>query len=291
MSAVSAPDMSVPVVAPQLTMIAGMPVTNSLLTGWATVGVFVVTAALIARGPKEVPRGIRNAAEAGIEAMLDFMDQVTNDRARSRRFLPLIGTLFPLILVSNWLGLLPGVGSIGIWGMLHGEQVLLPFIRPATSDLNMTLALGITSVVVSHLVGIGALGFFRHWGKFIQIRGVGTSLLRLVRKPSGGAAIGVFAAVVEFGSGLIELVSEAAKMISLSLRLFGNIFAGEVLLHVLMTLVPYVLPVPFLFMELIVGVVQAMVFSILVLVYLTLATEPPHGEADSHGAAPAAAHA
>jgi F-type H+-transporting ATPase subunit a len=283
--------MSVPVVAQQLTVIGGMPITNALLTGWVTVGVFVVTAALVARGPKEVPRGIRNAAEAGIEAMLDFMDQVTNDRAKSRRFLPLIGTLFPLILVSNWLGLLPGVGSIGIWGMLHGEQELLPFIRPATSDLNMTLALGITSVVVSHLVGIGALGFFRHWGKFVQIRGVGRALMALLRHPSGDTAIGVFAAFVEFGSGLIELVSEAAKMISLSLRLFGNIFAGEVLLHVLTSLVPYLLPVPFLFMEVIVGVVQALVFSILVLVYLTLATEPPHGEADAHGSSAVPAHA
>lgn len=272
----------VPVSAEKLTEISGMPVTNSLLTGWIVVGIFVLFAGALARSRAAVPRGIQNAFEAFVEFALGFMDQVTHDRAKSRRFLPIVGTLFPLILVSNWMGLLPGVGTVGIWGIVHGEKALIPLIRPATSDLNMTLALGISSVVISHLFGVFTLGFFKHWGKFIQLGAIWNGIRGFGSKPFGTAAIGMFTAIVEFGVGLIELVSEAAKMVSLSLRLFGNIFAGEVLLHVLSSLIAFLLPTPFMFLELVVGVVQALVFSMLTLVYLTLATEQPHGSDDAH---------
>lgn len=274
--------MAIPVSAEKLTTLAGMPVTNSLLTGWIVVGFFVLFAGALSRRRAAVPRGIQNAFEAFVEFALGFMDQVTHDRTRSKRFLPIVGTLFPLILVSNWMGLLPGVGTVGIWGLVHGERELIPLIRPATSDLNMTLALGISSVVISHLFGIFTIGFFKHWGKFIQIAALWNGITGFARKPFGTAAIGMFTAIVEFGVGLIELMSEAAKMVSLSLRLFGNIFAGEVLLHVLSSLIAFLLPTPFMFLEIVVGVVQALVFSMLTLVYLTLATERPHGSGEAH---------
>ncbi len=269
--------MSVPVAAEKLTTIGTLPVTNALVTAWIVVALFLVFAFLLSRNRREVPRGIQNAFEAFTEYALNFMDQVTHDRARSRKFLPIVGTLFPLILVSNWMGLLPGVSTIGIWGLVHGEKELIPLIRPAMSDLNMTLALGISSVVISHIFGIMTLGVLKHWGKFIQIEGIARALFAIIKKPSGAAAMGLFTALIELGVGFIELISEAAKMISLSLRLFGNIFAGEVLLHVLSSLMAWLMPTPFMFMELIVGIVQALVFSMLTLVYLTLATEKPHG--------------
>lgn len=278
--------MAIPAAAEKIGSIGALPVTNSLLTGWVLVAIFVAfglaVRAALAKGAR-VPRGIQNAAEAMTEFMLSFMDQVTRDRVRSRRFLPFVGTLFPMILVSNWMGLLPGIGTIGIWIAAHGEPHLIPLFRPATSDLNMTLALGITSVVVSHFIGISTIGFFKHWGKFIQVAGVWHAIKNFGKKPVGEAIIGVFTALIDIGVGLLELVSEIAKMLSLSLRLFGNIFAGEVLLHVLATISAFLLPTPFMFMELIVGIVQALVFSILTLVYLTLATEAPHGEhAEEH---------
>jgi len=237
-----------------------------------------------------------------IEGMLSFMDQVTNDRKRSRRFLPLVGTLFPFILLSNWMGLLPGVGTIGLWGMGHEGVALIPLFRPATSDLNMTLAMGIVAVLASHVFGIMTIGFFKHWNKFIQLGTIWKAVAKFGKVPAGQYAIDVFAALVEFMVGLIELVSEAAKMVSLSLRLFGNVFAGEVLIHVLSSLIAYVMPTPFMFLEIIVGIVQALVFSMLTLVYLTIATEKPHGDAhaqeedamgESHGInkQDAAAHA
>jgi F-type H+-transporting ATPase subunit a len=275
--------MAVPVAAEKIFSIGPLPVTNSLLTGWVVVGLFVLFAATLSRGWKLVPRGLQNAFEAFVEFALGFMDQVTHDRARSRRFLPIVGTLFPLILVSNWMGLIPGFGTFGLWTTTaEGTKELVPFFRAATSDLNLTLAMGLTAVVVSHVFGMLTLGFFAHWNKFIQLGHVFHGIGKMAKMKPGAAAMHFFTMVVEFGVGLIELMSEVAKVISLSLRLFGNIFAGEVLLSVLSSLVSFLLPTPFMFMELIVGVVQALVFSMLTLVYLTLATEKPHGSEEKH---------
>lgn len=282
----------VPIVAETLFHIGPLPVTNSVLTGWIVMGGIVATSLALSRRKSELPTGLQNAAEAVIEGMLSFMDQVTHDRVRSRRFLPIVGALFPFILLSNWFGLLPGVGTIGIWGTLHGETELIPLFRPATSDLNTTLAMGVSAVVLSHVFGIMTLGFFKHWNKFIQLGGIWNALRGFAKKSPGEAAIGLFTALIELGVGFIELASEAAKMVSLSLRLFGNVFAGEVLLHVLSSIIAYGVPIPFMFLEVIVGVVQALVFSMLTLVYLTLATEQPHGgdqelhedeEGEAHG--------
>jgi F-type H+-transporting ATPase subunit a len=203
---------------------------------------------------------------------------VTHDRQKSRRFLPICGTLFLFILFSNWLGLIPGVGSIGVWATHHGEAELIPLFRAATADLNMTLAMGIGAVVLSHIVGVGTIGFFKHWSKFIQVAGIWKAIKSFAKDGIGQGLINVFVSLVELAVGFIELISEVAKMISLSLRLFGNIFAGEVLLWVFFSLVAYLVPVPFYFMEMIVGVVQAMIFATLTLVYLTAMTEAPHGE-------------
>jgi len=268
----------VPVAAETLFHIGPLPVTNSVLTGWIVMGGIVGISTALSKRKSAVPTGLQNAAEAFIEGMLSFMDQVTHDRVRSRRFLPVVGALFPFILLSNWFGLLPGVGTIGLE---HGDH-LVPFFRPATSDLNATLAMGVGAVVLSHVFGIMTLGFFKHWNKFIQLGGLWNALKAFAKKSPGEAAIGLFTAIIELGVGFIELASEAAKMVSLSLRLFGNVFAGEVLLHVLSSLVSYAMPVPFMFLEIIVGVVQALVFSMLTLVYLTLATEQPHGGDKEH---------
>ncbi len=274
--------MSIPVSAEHIFTVADIPITNSVITGWIAVSFFVVIGLLLRRKPSLIPKGLQNATEALIEFMLNFMDQVTHDRARSRKFFPIVGALFLFIIVSNWMGLIPGVGTIGIWGLVHGETELIPLFRPATSDLNMTLAMSISSVVITHLFGIFTLGFFRHWNKFIQLGTIWNAIKGFRKLKLSEAAINMFAAVIELGVGFIELMGEAAKVVSLALRLFGNIFAGEVLLHVLSSLVAVLVPTPFMFLEIIVGAIQALVFSMLVLVYLTLATEQPHGSEEQH---------
>lgn len=262
-----------PLAAETIFEIGSFPITNAMINSTLAVVILVVIGVVIRSSIKDVPGKLQNLAESLIEFLLEYFDQVTNDRAKSKQFLPFVGTLFVFILISNWMGMVPGTGSIGRWLMHNGELELIPILRPAMSDLNLTLAIASLSVVVSHFVGMFTLGFFAHWNKFIQL---GTLFKAAVSfKP-----VKILTALVEFVVGFIELFSEVAKVVSLSLRLFGNIFAGEVLITVISGLVAYVVPLPFMALELIVGVVQATVFSLLTLVYLTVASSKPHGDDD-----------
>ncbi|MBI4138855.1 F0F1 ATP synthase subunit A [Candidatus Uhrbacteria bacterium] len=272
-----------PLAAEPLFHIGSFPVTNAYVNSTIAVAGFLIAALVLKRRITLVPGTLQNAAESVIEFLLGFFDQVTADREKSKRFLPLVATLFLFILVSNWMGLLPGTGSIGRWLMHEGQVELIPIFRPAGSDLNLTLAMALVSVLASHAFGVVTLGFFVHWNRFIQLGTVWKAVVSL--KP-----IAILTALVEFIVGLIELFSEVAKVISLSLRLFGNIFAGEVLITVISGLVSFAVPLPFMALELIVGIVQATVFALLTLVYLTVATSAPHGD-EEHAPSPKAAAA
>ncbi|MBI4049423.1 MAG: F0F1 ATP synthase subunit A [Candidatus Doudnabacteria bacterium] len=244
--------------------IGSFPVTNSYINSLLAVLFFLVVGFILRKKTSMVPQGMQNFAESVLEFMLRYVDQVTRDRKKSLRFLPIVGGLFLFILFSNWIGLLPGTGSIGRWISLHGQIELVPLLRPANADLNMTLAMAVFAVVVSHVLGIVTIGFFRYANKFVKL----ADLYGALRK--GGVSIMI--AVFEFFVGIIEIFSEIAKMVSLSLRLFGNIFAGEVLLTVIAGLVAYFVPLPFMILELLIGLIQALVFAMLTLVYLTMAT-------------------
>jgi F-type H+-transporting ATPase subunit a len=269
--------MNVPLQAETLFHIGAFPVTNAFVNSTLAAVILIGLAVALRGRVTEIPGKLQNAAEALVEFLLSFFDQVTHDREKSKRFLPLVGTLFAFILLSNWLGLLPGTGTIGVWQMHEGRVELIPFLRSANSDLNLTLAMAVFSVLATHLLGIMTLGFFVHLNKFIQLGTIWKALKSL-------NPVKILTAVVEFMVGIIELFSEVAKVVSLSLRLFGNVFAGEVLLTVISGLVAFVVPLPFMALELLVGVVQATVFSLLVLVYLTVATEAPHGDEEEHAA-------
>lgn len=262
--------MSVPIAAEAVFSIGNFPVTNSLVNSTILTIGFVLFAAIMRFNIKKIPGKLQNAFESLLEFLFGYFDQVTGSREKSKRFLPIVGTLFLFILLSNWMGLLPGTGTIGVWQSVHGELELVPILRPAASDLNLTLAMALLSIVASHVFGMLTLGFFTHWNKFIQLGTLWNALTSL--KP-----VAILTAAIEFVVGFIELFSEAAKVVSLSLRLFGNIFAGEVLITVLSSLVAYFVPLPFMAMELIVGIVQATVFSMLTLVYLSMMTTAPHG--------------
>lgn len=270
-----------PAAAEPIFHIGSFPITNAMVNGWIAVAFFVLVAFVVSRRKALVPKGIQNVAESVVEFMLAEIQKVTGDAARSRMFFPIVATIFLFILFSNWLGLIPGTGSIGVWGLHHGEVELIPLLRPAASDLNLTLAIALFAVLASHAFGIRALGLTNHVSKFVNVRGIFRSFKQ------GPTAVAV--ACIEFGVGLIEIVSEAAKVLSLSLRLFGNIFAGEVLLTVILGIFAYFLPLPFMFLELLVGVIQATVFSMLTLAYLTVATEA-HGEEHGDDHAAEAAH-
>jgi F-type H+-transporting ATPase subunit a len=155
-----------------------------------------------------------------------------------------------------------------------GSVELIPLLRPANTDLNMTLSMAVIAVMGSHLLGIAAIGFFKYANKFIKLGDLFKAIISF-------NPVKILVAVIEFFVGLIEIFSEAAKMVSLSLRLYGNIFAGEVLLTVLASMLAIFLPLPFMGLEIIVGLIQAVVFSMLTLVYLNMATAEIH-HAEGH---------
>lgn len=268
-----------PLAAEPIFYVSSFPVTNTIINSTLTMLGFVVSAFFVNRAVKKysggAPKGILNFFERVLELLYQYFDTVTQSRKKTIQFLPLVGTLFLFILVSNWIGLLPGIGSIGRYLVHEGHVELIPLFRPANTDLNMTIAMALVAVTVSHFVGIAVIGFFKYANKFIKLGDLWHGI-------KSGSVVGILTAVIEFFVGLLEIVSEVAKLLSLSLRLFGNIFAGEVLLTVLAGMLPVFLPLPFMALELIVGVVQATVFSMLTLVYLTVATTPVASHDKAH---------
>jgi len=261
---------SVPLAAESIFSIGSWPVTNAMINVWIAILIFLAAAFVLRRQLSEKPGRFQNFIEMILEKILSFFDQVTGDRHKSRRFLPIAGTFFFFILLSNWMGLLPGTGSIGVWHIVYGELELVPVLRPANSDLNLTLAMALTSVIASHIFGVVTLGFFTHFNKFIQLGTIWRALKTF-------NPVAILTAFVEFIVGIIEIFSECAKVASLALRLFGNIFAGEVLITVIGSLIAAIVPLPFMALEIIVGAVQATVFSLLTVVYLTMSSAAPHG--------------
>ncbi len=237
-----------------ITNLLGIPVSNTLIASLMATAVLAAIAYFSTREMKETPKGAQNILETIIEALFKMADGVTGDRKQTYQFFPIVATIFIFIITSNWLGLLPGFGSLGFYevaeeGMLEsGHAVFVPLLRSTNSDLNTTLALAIVSVLAIQIFGIMALGIFKYGKKFIN-----------------------FSSPIKFFVGILELVSEVAKMISFSFRLFGNVFAGEVLLVVIMTLAPFIAPLPFFGLELFVGFVQALVFAMLTIVFLKVA--------------------
>jgi len=235
--------------------IGNFPITNSFL-------VTLVISALIIAGAwflknnlrKDKPTSFQNLIEMVFEGLLDLVDGVTGNREQTRKFFPLVATIFIFVILINWIEIVPGLGTIGVEQVHHGEKILAPFIRSAAADLNVTLAIALIAVLASQIMGITALGLKKYAGKFF---------VSPFKKPY---FVGTFV-------GLLEIISEFAKIISFSFRLFGNIFAGEVLLTVMLMLVPLFIPLPFLFLEIFVGFVQALVFAMLTLVFMKMATE------------------
>lgn len=229
--------------------IFGWPVSNSVLATWLGMLVLLIIAIVATSKMKLIPSGIQNVMEWTVELLLNLIDSVTHDRKKSAKFLPWVATFFLFIITVNWMELIPGFGTIGLEEIIYGKTSLVPFLRSANTDINTTLALAIVSVLLIQIFGIAAVGFFKHFKKFVN-----------------------FSSPMNFFIGVLEGISEISKIISFAFRLFGNIFAGEVLLIVIAFLIPYIAPLPFYALEVFVGFIQALVFSMLTLVFLTMAT-------------------
>jgi len=244
-----------------------LPITNSLLNTWLVVSIIIIFGLFFKSRIKLVPRGIQNVVEAGVEMLLDIFDSVTGSRVKTLKYFPFVLSFFVFILLNNWLGLLPGVGSIGQVVSLHGENLFIPFSRGGTADLNTTLALATIGVVFSHIFSVSALGFWKYINKFINFKALIEIPKKIIKEPTI-----LIVNPIKIFVGFIEIIGEVAKLASLSFRLFGNIFAGEVLLASMAAILAFGLPIPFMFLEVIVGLIQAFIFSILILAYITMNT-------------------
>jgi len=243
--------MHISIAAEKLFSIGPLPVTNSLLVTWIAIVIFLVIGILVRLKKNIVPTGLQNVVESILEYFYQTVCDVFEDEQKGRKYFPLIMTIFLFVLLINWLGLLPGFGSIGFYRFEEGHEAFVPLFRGASADLNTTLALALISVFMTQVYSIQSLGFkgFLH---------------RFIRNP--------FTNFIMFFVGILELIAEIAKIISFSFRLFGNIFAGEVLLIVMLTLTKFIVPVPFLFLEIFVGLIQALIFSLLTLFFIKIAT-------------------
>ena len=250
----------------------GFPVTNSMVVTWLVAVSLIVFAQVATRHMKQVPDGAQNFLEWLVESLYGFLEGLLGRHLASQTFW-FFGTVFIFILAANWVGLIPGVGSVG-WGhqTAAGFRLEEPFFRGANADVNLTMAMALT--------------FFACW-IYWGLRAIGPAgFLKEMFAPKGSTTgpLKVLMIVVFFAAGLLELVSILFRPISLSFRLYGNIFAGETMLET-MAAVPaigWLVQIPFYFMELLVGLVQALVFTLLTAVFTLLICQ--HQEA--HAPAP-----
>ncbi len=263
-----------------------LPITNALVMTVLVDLVLLLVIMFGARNMQLVPRGFQNLVEVVVEGFYNFALGI--DRRNVSKFFPLPATIFFFFLVANMLGLIPGVGSIGICvpephvaaaaepaaevasafrlpGGCGAGNVLIPFLRAPAADLNVTFAFALVAVFMIEFFGVQALGL-SYFTRFFNLK-------------EGG--LGFFVS-------LIELISEISRIISFAFRIFGNIFGGEVILIVMSFLLGYVLPLPFYGFELFVAFIQAVIFAVLTLVFMSIAVVA-HGGHDEH--APSAAHA
>jgi len=252
--------------------IFGFPITNTLIGTWISIIALLLVFFFGTRRRDLIPAGMQNAVEWIVEYLLNLTESVSG-KVKAKRFFPLVATFFIFILFCNLLDVIPGVDTIG-WVNLEALRAahlsppttffllgqysdkLTPWIRAGTSDLNLTLALALVSVIVTQVLGFYTLGAKQQLSKYFNFKALRHG----------------FQGPIEFFVGLIELVTEISSILSFSFRLFGNIFAGSAVLAVFAWLLPFVSDAIFIPLELFVGFVQALIFALLTLVFLEIAT-------------------
>ena len=248
-------------------------ITNSMLVTWIVAAGLIFFARIATRNIQAVPSGLQNFWEWLIESLYGFLEGIVGAELVKKTFW-FFATIFIFILFTNWFGLIPGVGTIG-WGEQgdHEFRVMTPLLRGGNADLNMTFAMAMVFMVLWFIWALqanGAGGFIAH---LFGAKGESSGFLR------------VLLVVIFFLVGILEVFSISFRPISLGFRLYGNVYAGENMLEAMANLVPslkWLIPVPFYFMELLVGVVQALVFTLLTAVFTMLICLHEEGHEKAH---------
>ncbi|KAB2649013.1 MAG: F0F1 ATP synthase subunit A [Verrucomicrobiota bacterium] len=252
--------------------IGPLPVSNSIVTSWVVALVIILVIRLAAGTPKLKPTGGQIVVETLVQGILDLTSPIVGNKVAKATF-PVLVTLFTFILIQNWSGLFPGVGTLLVRD--HATNSWLEFIRPGNADLNMTFALAIVSFIAWLYFIIRYAGFGAIYKDLFGNKAERSEVPFLLY---------LFLYVVFFLVGIIEIVSILFRPISLSFRLFGNVYGGENLMHSMSEISKWGLPIPFYFLEMLIGFVQALVFTLLVSVYIGLICNhgDDHAEED-HG--------
>lgn len=265
-----------------LFQIGRFPVTNTIINTILVDGFLLTLAFFTWKKIALVPGKFQNVMEYVVGGLYNLTESIAGLRAK--QIFPFFMTFFLFILVSNWSGLIPGINTFGLTQHDGGKTQVVPLVRAATSDLNTTLALAIVSLSATHIMSFRALGLTEYLSRFIPFFPFLLSVLK--GKPhfaidkSGpiNFVMSFFNPIVLVFVGGLEFISEFIKAVSLSFRLFGNIFAGEVVLETVTGIFAFIFPLPFLLLEVVVGFVQALVFSMLTMVFMVILTSP-HNEA------------
>lgn len=229
--------------------LGNFPVTNSFLDTLLVDAILIGLIVAVNKKISLIPGFLQNLIEMTVETFYDLTRSVANER--TDRIFPFVMSFFLFILIANWTGLIPGFSSVGFY---QGKN-LTPLFRAATSDFNVTFALAIVSAISTHIISIKTIGIKDYLSRYFSLNPIYLFI------------------------GFLEIISEITKVISLSFRLFGNIFAGEIVLGTVSTIFAFLFPLPFLALEVIVGLVQALVFSMLTMAFMAILATPHHEEA------------
>ncbi len=252
--------------------VGGFVVTNSLLTTWLTMAILIILALTIVKRSKIIPSRAQSAIESVFEWLYNFCKEVAGEK-NGRKFFPIITTIILFVLFNGWLSLLPGFGSI----MAHTEEGSVPLLRGANTDINTPLALALISFVFIEAVGITS-GGFHYLKKFMNIGRLGSGIAKLFKGKVKSGLGDMFFGIIDGVVSLIEFISEFFRIISLTFRLFGNMIGGEILVLMFLFLffvTPIIIPHG---LELIFGLIQALIFGFLTLVFASIAATPHEGE-------------
>lgn len=247
--------------------IGSLPVTNTLL--WTVVVSVIIMAifVLVAKRMKMVPGPVQNTIETMVDESYKFVNSVTGSEKKTKRVFPFVFTLFIFILVANLLTFLPGQSALTI----EKAGGTIPLFRSIMSDYGLIFIMTMIGILTTQIVAIAVHGPLGYIGKFINIKGFKDFFKNLIKGKFKPGLIGQ--GFLDLFLGIMDFVGEFAKVVSLSFRLFGNMFASEVIASVMLFLAPFIVPLPFKFLGVLTAIVQAFVFAVLTLIYITMASE------------------
>ena len=249
-------------------------ITNTLIASWFTMLVLVVLSIFFTRKMKLIPSRRQAMGEVIVEGLLNFVEGVAGKK-HARMLFPGVATIFIYVISNAYLALLPFFGSIGI---IEHEGKFAPLFRSANTDLNVPLSIALMSFFFVETWGMRVVGVFRYLSEFINVRQFGQGIKELLTGKIKTGPINIVFGFISLFVGVLEIFSHLTRMLSFTFRLFGNMTAGEILILVSCFLIPLVFTIPFYGLELLIGLIQALIFSGLTLVFGTIAVSPHEEE-------------